>query len=92
MRAVPKLLRGLQQDYELVILDTPPVLAVTDAVLLAAQAGTCLLVSRYGCNTAKEIEATQRQFAHSGLQLQGAVLNAVPPPPFTRAALGILTG
>lgn len=87
-----ELLRGLQQDYELIILDTPPVLAVTDAVLLAAQAGTCLLVSRHGCNTAKEIEATQRQFAHSGLALQGAVLNAVPPPPFTRAALGVLTG
>ncbi|WP_434775987.1 polysaccharide biosynthesis tyrosine autokinase [Pseudomonas oryzihabitans] len=85
-----ELLRGLQQDYELVILDTPPVLAVTDAVLLAAQAGTCLLVSRHGCNTAKEIEATQRQFAHSGLVLQGAVLNAVPPQPFARGSLGLL--
>ena len=87
-----ELLRQLQHDYELIILDTPPVLAVTDAVLLAAQAGTCLLVSRHGCNTAKEIEATQRQFAHSGLVLQGAVLNGVPAAPFTRGTLGVLTG
>ena len=84
-----ELLRDLQHRYQLIILDTPPVLAVTDAVLLAAQAGTCLLVTRHGCNTAKEIEATQRQFAHSGLVLHGAVLNAVPPAPFTR---GVLTG
>ncbi len=87
-----ELLRQLQHDYDLVILDTPPVLAVTDAVELAAQAGTCLLVSRHGCNTAKEIEATQRQFAHSGLALHGAVLNAVPPPPFARGSLGVLAG
>lgn len=87
-----ELLRGLQRDYELIILDTPPVLAVTDAVLLAVQAGTCLLVSRHGCNTAKEIEATQRQFEHSGVVLHGAVLNGVPPAPFTRGTLGVLTG
>lgn len=87
-----ELLRELQHHYDLIILDTPPVLAVTDAVLLAAQAGTALLVTRHGCNTAKEIEATQRQFAHSGLVLQGAVLNAVPPAPFARGTLGVLTG
>ncbi|MDT3718633.1 polysaccharide biosynthesis tyrosine autokinase [Pseudomonas oryzihabitans] len=87
-----ELLRELQHHYDLIILDTPPVLAVTDAVLLAAQAGTSLLVTRHGCNTAKEIEATQRQFAHSGLVLQGAVLNAVPPAPFARGTLGVLTG
>ena len=87
-----ELLRGLQHEYDLIVLDTPPVLAVTDAVLLSAQAGTCLLVSRHGCNTAQEIEATQRQFAHSGLVLQGAVLNGVPPAPFTRGTLGVLTG
>ena len=67
--------------------DRPPI-----GTTRSCSTSACLLVSRHGCNTAKEIEATQRQFAHSGLVLQGAVLNAVPPPPFTRAALGVLTG
>ncbi len=49
-----KLLKEASQFYDLIIVDTPPVLAVTDAVLVAQQAGTSLLVARCGQSTAAQ--------------------------------------
>lgn len=72
-----KLLREAERDYDFIIIDTPPVLAVTDAVLAAQQAGTCLLVARYGLNTVSQIEASKRRLAQNGVLLKGAILNGV---------------
>lgn len=72
-----KLLKEAERDYDFIIIDTPPVLAVTDAVLVAQQAGTCLLVARYGLSTAGQIEAAKRRLAQNGVLLKGAILNGV---------------
>jgi len=72
-----KLLREAEREYDFVIIDTPPVLAVTDAVLVAQLAGTCLLVTRYGLSTASQIEASKRRLAQNGVLLKGAILNGV---------------
>lgn len=72
-----RLLKEAERDYDFVIVDTPPVLAVTDAVLVAQLAGTCLLVARYGLSTASQIEASKRRLAQNGVLLKGAILNGV---------------
>lgn len=72
-----RLLKEAERDYDFIIVDTPPVLAVTDAVLVAQQAGTCLLVARYGLSTAGQIEASKRRLAQNGVLLKGAILNGV---------------
>ena len=72
-----RLLKEAEREYDFVIIDTPPVLAVTDAVLVAQQAGTCLLVARYGLSTAGQIEAAKRRLAQNGVLLKGAILNGV---------------
>jgi tyrosine-protein kinase Etk/Wzc len=72
-----KLLKEAERDYDFVIVDTPPVLAVTDAVLVAQLAGTCLLVARYGLSTAGQIEASKRRLAQNGVLLKGAILNGI---------------
>jgi len=72
-----KLLRDAEREYDFVIVDTPPVLAVTDAVLVAQLAGTCLLVARFGLSTASQIEASKRRLAQNGVLLKGAILNGV---------------
>ena len=72
-----KLLKEAEREYDFVIIDTPPVLAVTDAVLVAQQAGTCLLIARYGLSTASQIEASKRRLAQNGVLLKGAILNGV---------------
>lgn len=63
--------------YDLVILDTPPLLAVTDAAIVGRQAGTSLIVTRFGMSPAREIELTMRRFAQNGIHLKGAIFNGV---------------
>ncbi|WP_397452442.1 polysaccharide biosynthesis tyrosine autokinase [Pseudomonas sp. NA-150] len=72
-----KLLSDLSPLYDLVIVDTPPILAVTDATLVGRQAGTCLLVTRFGMSTVKEIEACKRRLGQNGVVIKGAIFNGV---------------
>ena len=71
------LLNQLSQMYDMVIIDTPPVLAVTDAALVGRLAGTSLIVTRFGLNPVKEIELTLQRFRHNGIEVKGAIFNAV---------------
>ncbi|WP_425275156.1 polysaccharide biosynthesis tyrosine autokinase [Vibrio hangzhouensis] len=65
------------QNYDLVIMDTPPVLAVTDPSIVGAHAGTTLMVARFGQNTLKELEVAQGRFEQSGIDVKGVIFNAV---------------
>src|SRR5690554_3239977 len=71
------LLDQLSKMYDLVIVDTPPILAVTDAALVGRLAGTSLIVTRFGLNPIKEIELTLQRFRHNGIEIKGAIFNAV---------------
>jgi tyrosine-protein kinase Etk/Wzc len=71
-----KLLRELTPLYDLVIIDTPPIMAVTDASLVGRQAGTTLLVARFGQSSVKEIETSKRRLAQNGVLIKGAIFNA----------------
>ncbi|KJH73847.1 polysaccharide biosynthesis tyrosine autokinase [Pseudomonas sp. ES3-33] len=70
-------LEKVSSEYDLVIIDTPPILAVTDAALVGRQAGTSLIVTRFGVNAAKEIQVTKRRFEQNGIVVKGAIFNAV---------------
>jgi tyrosine-protein kinase Etk/Wzc len=70
-------LENVSGQYDLVIIDTPPILAVTDAALVGRQAGTSLIVTRFGVNAAKEILVTKRRFEQNGIVIKGAIFNAV---------------
>ncbi|HEL4234378.1 TPA: polysaccharide biosynthesis tyrosine autokinase [Stenotrophomonas maltophilia] len=72
-----QLLQEMSGKYDLVIVDTPPILAVTDPALVATHAGSSLLVTRFGVNQAKEIELTLQRFEQNGVQIKGAIFNAV---------------
>lgn len=72
-----ELLRRLSAAYDLVIIDTPPVLAVTDAAIIGNQAGTSLLVARFGMNQARELALARQRFEQNRVGLKGAIFNAV---------------
>ncbi|HGY6107799.1 TPA: polysaccharide biosynthesis tyrosine autokinase [Escherichia coli] len=72
-----ELLSWASQNYELVIVDTPPILAVTDAAIIGKYAGTTLLVARFEANTAKEIAASIKRFEQTGVVIKGCILNCV---------------
>ncbi|MEE3660429.1 tyrosine-protein kinase Wzc [Brenneria sp. g21c3] len=65
------------QHYDIVLLDTPPILAVTDAAIISRHAGTSLLVARFEMNTLKEIEVSIRRFEQNGAEIKGVILNAI---------------
>ncbi|MCE4070165.1 polysaccharide biosynthesis tyrosine autokinase [Pseudomonas nitroreducens] len=71
------LLERASNEFDLVILDTPPLLAVTDAAIVGRQAGTSLIVTRFGKNSPREIELTIRRFEQNGIELKGAIFNGV---------------
>jgi tyrosine-protein kinase Etk/Wzc len=72
-----QLLEVMREKYDIVIIDTPPILAVTDASIIAGAGGTLLLVTRYGVNTIKEIAYTRQQFEQNGIDIKGVVFNCV---------------
>ncbi|HCM0977633.1 TPA: polysaccharide biosynthesis tyrosine autokinase [Vibrio parahaemolyticus] len=67
----------MSAEYDLVIIDTPPVLAVTDPSIVGALAGTTLMVARFDQTTLKEIEVARGRFEQSGVDVKGVILNAV---------------
>ncbi|SEM44854.1 tyrosine-protein kinase Etk/Wzc [Pseudoxanthomonas sp. GM95] len=72
-----ELMNSLSSQYDLVIIDTPPILAVTDAGIVGQHAGSSLLVTRFGLNQPKEVLLTKKRFQQSGVYLKGAIFNAV---------------
>ncbi|MEJ3623821.1 polysaccharide biosynthesis tyrosine autokinase [Vibrio vulnificus] len=72
-----QLVEWASEHYDLVIIDTPPVLAVTDPSIVGAMAGTTLMVARFGQNTVKEIEVARNRFEQAGIEVKGVILNAI---------------
>ncbi|SEK40168.1 polysaccharide biosynthesis tyrosine autokinase [Halomonas daqiaonensis] len=81
-------LEQASSEFDLVILDTPPVLAVTDASLVGKQCGTSLMVARFQLNPAKELEIATRRLETAGVTVKGAILNAVERKAATRYGYG----
>lgn len=76
-RRFEELLKTVSPNYDLIIIDTPPILAVTDAAVVGRHAGTTMLVTRFGLNPIKEIELTKRRFEQNDIQVKGVILNGV---------------
>lgn len=72
-----KLIEEVSAKYDLVIIDTPPILAVTDPAIVSAHAGSTLLVTRFGQNHVKELEVTRNRFEQNGIDVKGVVFNGV---------------
>lgn len=77
-RAMAGLLEQLRSAYEVVILDSPPLLPVTDAALLASQADGALMVVRHGKTTRDQLATAADRLAQVDAALVGVVLNMVP--------------
>jgi len=64
-------------NYDLVLLDTPPILAVTDPAVVGNYAGATLLIARFEKNTVKELLVSIKRFEQSGVEVKGCILNGV---------------
>ncbi len=74
-----ELLAEAGRRYDVVVVDTPAILAVTDPALVARHAGLNLLVLRAGEHPLDEIALSVKRLSQSGAQVGGAILNDVRP-------------
>ena len=70
-----QLLQELSGMFDLVIIDSPPALAVTDPVVIGRFTGARILVARHMETMAGEVEAVKRAFESAGSKITGAILN-----------------
>ncbi len=75
--AMQDLLRECAARYTHIIIDTPPILSVTDGVILARGADAAVLVVRYGKSTRNVVRRSRELLVRSGAPLTGVVLNSV---------------
>lgn len=72
-----ELFSKLADQYDLIIVDTPPILAVTDAAIVGQYAGTSLMVVRFLKNSAQEVGVAYHRFSQNGVTIKGAILNCM---------------
>jgi len=74
---VGQLLAVLSKEFDTVILDTPPVLAVTDAVVMGRFAGTTLFVLKAGEHSMRMIEDSVKRLQVAGVPIKGTIFNQI---------------
>lgn len=72
-----KFLKDMEAKYDRVIIDSPPVMAVTDAAIVGRHAGATLLVARFNQTQMREIELSLKRLGQAGVSVKGVLLNAV---------------
>ncbi|AOY98918.1 tyrosine protein kinase [Cupriavidus sp. USMAHM13] len=77
-----QLLDAFSQRYDLVLIDTPPVLAVADTGILAARCGTVFLVTRFERTTVGEVVESAKQMRQSNIEIKGVIFNGLDPNAF----------
>lgn len=71
------MLTHLSSQFDHILIDTPPVLAVTDGIIISQYAGVNLVVARYGKTQMKELELTVNRFEQAGVKVNGFILNDI---------------
>ena len=71
------MVKALSEQFDHVLIDTPPVLAVTDAAVIGQLAGCTLLVLKAGEHPLRAIDDTARRLRQAGVHLRGTLFNQV---------------
>jgi len=72
-----EVLGELKQHYDHIVVDTPPTLSVTDAVVLSTRADAVVLVIRCGQTTKPALRRSREILAQVNARVAGVLLNAV---------------
>lgn len=73
------MLAAAGESYDLVVIDSPPVLALADALVLAGHAGAVFLVLRSGVSTERDITEAVKRLNQAGVSPLGILFNDVKP-------------
>jgi capsular exopolysaccharide synthesis family protein len=84
-----QIIRALIEGYDRVVIDSPPVMAVTDARILAASADATVLVLRTNRSTRKGSRLALEALLSTGANVLGTVVNAMPQQAGVYARYGV---
>jgi tyrosine-protein kinase Etk/Wzc len=73
-----ELLKEFSNHYDHIIIDSPPILAVTDACIIGRLASVTLMVVKAGEHPMRELEQSVKRLTQSGVSLKGIVFNDLP--------------
>ncbi|MDD5269525.1 MAG: polysaccharide biosynthesis tyrosine autokinase, partial [Methylococcales bacterium] len=73
-----QLLASISKNYDHVIIDSPPILAVTDAAIIGRLASATLMVVKAGQHPMRELEQSVKRLSQAGVHLKGVVFNDLP--------------
>lgn len=76
--AMATVLGQLRSAFDVIIIDAPPLLPVTDAALIASQVDGAVVVVRHGKTTREQLGAARERLEAVGATTMGAVFNMVP--------------
>jgi capsular exopolysaccharide synthesis family protein len=68
-----------RQEYDHIVIDTPPVLSVTDAVVLSVEADAVVLVIRSGSTSKQALRHSRDLLMHVNARVRGIVVNGFDP-------------
>jgi tyrosine-protein kinase Etk/Wzc len=72
-----EMLALLSSQYDHILIDTPPILAVTDGIIVSQYAGVNLVIARHAKTQIKELELTVNRFEQAGVKVNGFILNDI---------------
>lgn len=75
--ATQKLLQHVATQYDLIIIDTAPVLAASDTAILAPMVGAVFLVARAEVTSLGELQESVKRLSQSGAQAKGVIFNGL---------------
>lgn len=73
----PEMLKQLSENYDHIIIDTPPILAVTDSMIIGQYSGMNLMVARYAKSDMNELKHALNRFENVGVKINGFILNDI---------------
>jgi tyrosine-protein kinase Etk/Wzc len=74
-----QLLAALTGQYDHILIDSPPILAVTDACIIGQLASVSLMVVKSGQHPMRELEQSTKRLIQAGVSIKGIVFNDMPP-------------
>jgi tyrosine-protein kinase Etk/Wzc len=72
-----QLMSHFRQRYELIIIDSPPVLPVPDALILGRWADGAVIAARYDKSRFPQVERARRQLDNAGIAVLGTVIDGM---------------
>jgi capsular exopolysaccharide synthesis family protein len=71
------LIAQLRQRYDMIIIDSPPILPVPDGLILGRWTDGALLAARFEVSRSPQVERARRQLDSAGIPVLGTVINGM---------------